>query len=152
MSNLKRKLEEHSVSHKNDFNVKLHTLGIPGTFFGIIGLLSIIPVPAVFRFMDFGLIISVMALIYYVQFGIRILFMMVPFYGLLYGMNKVFIHSIDLYPFVLIGILIVSSALLFWGHKVEGEKPGSYRNILNSLVGPLWFVLHISGIKENIIK
>lgn len=148
MNILKKKLTDHSASHKNDLNVKLHMIGIPGTFFSVIGLFSLIPIPNMFKFIDFGLIICVLAMIYYLQFGIKYFLAMIPFYSLFYIVNKVLISKLSFYPYILFIIVLTSSILLFLGHKIENSEKSSTDDVLNSLIGPLWFTLFIFNKKK----
>ncbi|MCP5464827.1 MAG: DUF962 domain-containing protein [Deltaproteobacteria bacterium] len=48
-----------------------------------------------------------------------------------------------------VGLFILGWVLQFIGHAFEGKPPAFFKNPIHLLVGPVWWVLKILGIKKD---
>ena len=95
--------------------------------------------------MHFGTLIIFLGLIFYLRLSFKIFLGMFVFslYILLdiYFWNEVFGEIVLMY--LAISIFIISWALQFFGHKIEGKKPSFMKDIQFLLIGPAWLLGYI---------
>ena len=137
MHTLKTYLDEYSESHQNPTNQLIHKICVPAIMFSLLGIFKAFPVPMSWPlWLDWSLILVVLALIYYSLFkNIRVfaamLILVIPMMLLLELLRpRFFLLSV--------GIFIVAWIGQFVGHKIEGKKPSFFKDLFFLLIGPIW--------------
>jgi uncharacterized membrane protein YGL010W len=136
---------EYGESHQDHANETIHWICVPIIFFSTMGLLWSIPMPAAlasaapwFKWLHLPL---VAALIFYFRLSGSLAFGLLGFISVCY----VLLECQDiLCPFP----IWKSSAILFvlaWigqfiGHKIEGQKPSFFKDVVFLLIGPAWLM------------
>ena len=125
-------LNEYGESHKNETNKLIHWICVPVIFFSILGMLYAVKLP--FYLGDYqlnvGLIISVVALLYYFSLSASLSVGMF-LYLLVCMLLANLIESSGIMPLWLFSIIIFVLAWVgqFYGHKIEGKKPSFLKDL-----------------------
>ena len=139
-------LNEYGESHKNETNKLIHWICVPVIFFSILGMLYAVKLP--FYLGDYqlnvGLIISVVALLYYFSLSSSLSVGMF-LYLLVCMLLANLIESSGIMPVWLFSIIIFVLAWVgqFYGHKIEGKKPSFLKDIQFLMIGPAWLMSFI---------
>lgn len=147
MKRINRMLDEYSESHQNSTNQLVHKFCVPAIVFSVIGFIMLIPSPAFFGVINWAIIGIVLALGYYLKLSVKYGLLMLPVLILIYYGNLVLLNM-NLLLQASIVIFIISWAIQFWGHKIEGKKPSFLKDIFFLLVGPLWVLKSIFKLKD----
>ena len=137
MTNLTDMLAEYAESHQNPFNQKIHKVCVPTIMISIVGLLWAIPSSYMGANFNWGTVLVVFAMAYYLVLSRKYFFIMIPIVGGMYYIN----HLLAQTDYLLVTsavVFIISWVFQFWGHKVEGKKPSFLKDLLFLLIGPLW--------------
>lgn len=139
---------EYGLSHQNMTNKLIHWFCVPAIFFSIVGLIFSIPVgplpelmPFLGNFANWATIVLALVLIYYLMLSTPLTLGMFLFSALCLAVA----NFIDLtFPGKLwmfsLGIFLLSWALQFYGHKIEGKKPTFLKDLQFLLIGPAWLM------------
>ena len=139
-------LNEYGESHKNETNKLIHWICVPVIFFSILGMLYAIKLP--FYMGDYklnvGLIISVVALLYYFSLSASLSVGMF-LYLLVCMLLANLIESSGIMPLWLFSIIIFALGWVgqFYGHKIEGKKPSFLKDLQFLMIGPAWLMSFI---------
>ena len=139
-------LNEYGESHKNETNKLIHWICVPVIVFSILGMLYGIKLP--FYTGDYqlnvGLIISLVALIYYFSLSPSLSIGMFFYLAVCMLLANLIEHS-GILPLWLFSIIIFVLAWFgqFYGHKIEGKKPSFLKDIQFLLIGPAWLMSFI---------
>ena len=139
-------LNEYGESHKNETNKLIHWICVPVIFFSILGMLYAVKLP--FYLGDYqlnvGLIISVVALLYYFSLSSSLSVGMF-LYLLVCMLLANLIESSGIMPLWLFSIIIFVLAWVgqFYGHKIEGKKPSFLKDLQFLMIGPAWLMSFI---------
>ena len=139
-------LNEYGESHKNETNKLIHWICVPVIFFSILGMLYAVKLP--FYMGDYqlnvGLIISVVALLYYFSLSASLSVGMF-LYLLVCMLLANLIESSGIMPLWLFSIIIFVLAWVgqFYGHKIEGKKPSFLKDLQFLMIGPAWLMSFI---------
>jgi len=139
-------LNEYGESHKNETNKLIHWICVPVIFFSILGMLYAIKLP--FYMGDYklnvGLIISVVALLYYFSLSASLSVGMF-LYLLVCMLLTNLIESSGIMPLWLFSIIIFALGWVgqFYGHKIEGKKPSFLKDLQFLMIGPAWLMSFI---------
>lgn len=132
MKALETYLSEYAQSHRHPLNVKIHNVCVPAIMW------SLLAFAFTFRITE-GLTaahaIAFAALIYYAFFeNVRVVLAMTalslamfatfPWIGSLRGVS--------------LAVFVVAWIGQFYGHKIEGQKPSFFQDLLFLLIGPVW--------------
>ena len=136
---------EYGASHQDHTNETIHWICVPIIFFSVMGLLWSLPVPAGlaaaapwFKWLH-PLILA--ALVFYFRLSVPLAFGLLGFISACYILLEC---QAILCPFP----IWQSSLLLFvlaWigqfiGHKIEGQKPSFFKDVVFLLIGPAWLM------------
>ena len=142
MKNAAWYLEKYGESHQHPTNIIIHKIFVPLIMFSVIGLLWAIPVPGFLMkipFINFGTILVIGALIFYLSMGIKIFLGMIFIVSpIVYG--NVLLQNYSHQIYLMSGIFVFSWIMQFIGHKIEGKKPSFFEDLLFLLVGPVWVI------------
>lgn len=139
-------LNEYGESHKNETNKLIHWICVPVIFFSILGMLYAIKLP--FYMGDYklnvGLIISVVALLYYFSLSASLSVGMF-LYLLVCILLANLIERSGIMPLWLFSIIIFALGWVgqFYGHKIEGKKPSFLKDLQFLMIGPAWLMSFI---------
>lgn len=145
MAPLAALLAEYGESHQNPTNKLVHWVCVPLIMFSLIGLLWSIPVPVPVRgislLLNWGNLVMLMALVYYVRLSPRLALGMVLVW-LLMAVALSMVVSYAALPLWAVSLVVFALAWVgqFWGHKVEGKKPSFLKDLQFLLIGPLWLL------------
>jgi len=138
---LRALFEEYDDSHRHPTNRLTHVIAIPMIVFHIIAMLSWIPLGTVG-----GLHLTVAHLAFagavgwYLSLNLRLGLIMAVLYAACFPLA-----AITPWP-VVVGIAVVGWVIQLLGHVVwEKRSPAFLRNLLQALVGPLFFVAKRTG-------
>lgn len=155
MKSVDQWLDEYGESHKNATNKAIHWLCIPVIMFSIVGLLWVIPTPAVFdqlvsfhpHILNWGSIAMVLALVFYLRLSIPLFFGFVLVTAALIAGNAALYDAVgrNALTHILISVAIFVGAwiLQFIGHNIEGKKPSFFKDLQFLLIGPAWLMSFI---------
>ncbi|MBF9222334.1 Mpo1 family 2-hydroxy fatty acid dioxygenase [Hymenobacter ruricola] len=138
-------LAEYGESHQNPANKLVHWVCVPLIMFSLIGLLWSIPVPMPVRgishLFNWGNLVMLLALVYYVRLSPRLALGMVLVWVAMAAALSLVVSYAAL-PLWTICLIIFALAWVgqFWGHKVEGKKPSFLKDLQFLLIGPLWLL------------
>lgn len=137
MNNLKNMLDEYAESHQNLFNQKIHKVCVPTIMISIVGLLWAIPSGFMGDNINWGTVLVVFAMLYYLILSRKYFLIMIPVVAIMYYINYLLAQT-DHLLLVSTIVFVISWIFQFWGHKVEGKKPSFLKDLLFLLIGPLW--------------
>ena len=139
MTTLPALLAEYAESHTHPVNKRIHWVAVPVILFCVIGLLWIIPTPAV-PWLNFGSIGMLAALTYYFRLStIYALGMLVVFALTAAGISLMVAAQLPVFS-ILIAAYFVAWICQFIGHQIEGKRPSFFRDVQFLLIGPLWLL------------
>ena len=138
-------LSEYGKSHQHPLNIKIHSICVPLIMLSLVALLSTISIESkllqnFYNLNHCGIIMVVLALVYYFFLSIPFFAGMIPVsFLLIVGTQWLDSFSIPLWKlslFIFVGAWIGQ----FYGHKVEGKKPSFFKDVQFLLIGPLWLL------------
>lgn len=148
-------LEEYGDSHRNPVNKALHWVCVPLIVLTVLGLLSLVPLPLVtarWPWLNAGVVVAVLALLYYLRLSPPLALGALPLLWLAFaGIDT--LASLR-WPLWLscVAIFVVAWVGQFIGHAVEGRRPSFFKDLQFLLIGPLWllaFVYRAAGIRYS---
>ena len=136
---------EYGESHQDHANETIHWICVPIIFFSVLGLLWSIPVPAALAaagpWFNWVQPVILAALFFYFRLSVPLafgLFGFIAFCYILLELQTLFcpvpIWKSSLLLFVLAWIG------QFIGHKIEGQKPSFFKDVVFLLIGPAWLM------------
>ncbi len=146
MPTIQNLLDEYGESHKNETNKFIHWICVPAIVFSIVGLLYAVKLP--FYIADYqlnvGIIISIIALIYYFSLSPSLSVGMFIYLAICLLLANLIERSgiISLWLFSII-IFVFAWVGQFYGHKIEGKKPSFIKDIQFLMIGPAWLMSFI---------
>ena len=136
---------EYGESHQDHTNETIHWICVPIIFFSVLGLLWSIPVPAAIAgpLPWFKWVQPVMgvAMLFYFRLSVPLAFGLLAFVAACYILVEV--HSVFCpFPVWKSCLLLFVLAWIgqFIGHKIEGEKPSFFKDVVFLLIGPAWLM------------
>lgn len=140
--------DSYGESHQNSTNKLIHWICVPIIFWCIIGLLSMIPVPAFVaqRLPGFhwGWIVVVAGLIFFFRLSKVIAFGMGAVSVFLLFLTSLAIENLaDLRGYFFLALFVLAWIGQFYGHKIEGKKPSFFQDLQFLLIGPAWLLSFI---------
>ncbi|HOK08397.1 MAG TPA: DUF962 domain-containing protein [Candidatus Hydrogenedens sp.] len=145
MKTLKEQIDIYAGYHKNPYNKLTHYFGIPIIIFSLLLFLSWLKYPGFPVYINGATIFLVCVFFYYFILDKTISFIMAllisPLFALTFLFQKVE-WRVNLMVFL---VLFVGGWILqFIGHTVfEKKKPAFTDNLIQLLIGPLFFVIEI---------
>ena len=147
-------LDEYGASHQNPANKLLHWICVPAIVVSLVGLLWYLPVPQTLRaispLLNWGTVLLVGAVVYYVAISWSLALGMVLFAGAVLGC-LVWLQTLPWPLWTLcLGLFVVAWIGQFIGHHYEGQRPSFFKDVQFLLIGPLWllsFVYRKLGIR-----
>jgi uncharacterized membrane protein YGL010W len=140
---------EYGVSHQDPTNKLIHWVCVPLIFLSVVGLLASIPHEALDHYVGarwqpyihFGTLLIILGSAFYLTMSVSI-FIGMLLVSILVLMINAWIESAIGIPLWGISLLIFVFAWIgqFIGHKIEGEKPSFFKDLLFLLVGPAWLL------------
>ena len=133
-------LEAYGVSHQNELNILIHKFCVPAITFSILGMLYLIPHDFPYApYLNPASITCALILAFYAYLSrplfLGMLLQSALMLGVIIGGHAGLApHNFELY----LGIFIIAWILQFIGHKIEGQKPSFFEDIVFLLIGPLW--------------
>lgn len=150
MNTIRQLLDQYSVSHKNPVNKIIHWICVPLIMWSLLGVLWLIPIPAGIVMLNGAIIVSIAALIYYLNLSPALAAGMLPVVAVM----LIIVQAVDesgARLWVLCGIVFVLAWIgQFIGHAIEGRRPSFLEDVRFLLIGPLWllaFVYERLGVK-----
>ncbi len=138
---LQRLFEDYADSHRHPTNRLTHKIAIPLIVFHIVAMLDWIALVEVA-----GVTITaawvgyVLAIAWYLRLHVRLALIMAVLFALCFPLGR-----IAPWP-VVVGIAVVGWLVQLAGHVVwEKKQPAFLTNLLQALVGPLFFVAVLTG-------
>lgn len=144
MSNLDTLLSLYGESHQNKINKSIHWICVPTIMFSLIGMFMQIPFPDISPYLNWGTIILIGALIYYLRLSISLsigflIIGVILMYANLELSNYCKTHKLNTI-FVLLGIFVIAWIGQFIGHAIEGKRPSFFQDLQFLLIGPAWLM------------
>jgi uncharacterized membrane protein YGL010W len=153
---------EYGESHQNPTNKLIHWVCIPVIMLSLFCLLWAIPVPPAglvahapdgrpIPIVNVATVFAALALIFYLRLSLTLaLGMILESAALLY--LTFLLDARFPAPLWAVGLVlfVVSWAVQFYGHKIEGKKPSFFKDLQFLLIGPLWimgFIYRKAGIR-----
>ncbi len=149
MKSVDRWLAEYGASHQNAANKRLHWICVPVIVVSLVGLLSALPVPGLFRelelhlgwpVLNWGTLILALGVAYYLLLSWTLALGMALFSVIV----LLLVHGLGQLPWPLWSVCLVLFALAwvgqFIGHHYEGKRPSFFTDIQFLMIGPLWLM------------
>ncbi|ATH07361.1 hypothetical protein BIY24_05240 [Halobacteriovorax marinus] len=148
MKSLNDWLDEYAQNHKNKTNQIIHKVCVPAIEFSILGILWLLPTPEIFwniPYLNWATIFCSLSLIFYISLGsilylVGSLLMLMPMLLIIHFLKESF-GGVVIYSYFL--IFVIAWIGQFIGHKIEGQKPSFFKDLLFLLIGPLWVLKSI---------
>ncbi|MEP6795157.1 MAG: Mpo1-like protein [Saprospiraceae bacterium] len=141
-------LSKYGESHMNTTNKLIHWVCVPAIMFSLFILLYSIPffMDRTF-FTNWGMVILLLALLYYARLSIIMFagFLLIGFV-MIWAINYLYAWSgYNAGMLALWGVIIFVTAWIgqFIGHKIEGKKPSFLQDLQFLLIGPAWLLSFI---------
>jgi len=136
---------EYGESHQDHANETIHWICVPIIFFSVLGLLWSIPVPAAlaaaapwFRWVHPAI---AAALFFYFRLSVPLAFGLLGFIAFCCFLLELQAPSC---PFAIWKSSLILFVLAwigqFIGHKIEGQKPSFFKDVVFLLIGPAWLL------------
>ncbi|HET9096891.1 MAG TPA: Mpo1-like protein [Candidatus Baltobacteraceae bacterium] len=122
---------DYAGYHQDVRNRRAHTVGIPLIVVGLLGLLHACPIRI--GPVDLAVLTAVAVLLYYVALDVRGALITAVAFAVLYGI------ALHLSWEVSGGAFILGWIFQLVGHRLEGNKPKFFENLVYLLIGPLYF-------------
>ena len=136
---------EYGESHQDHTNETIHWICVPIIFFSVLGLFWSIPVPALlagplpwFRWVQ---LVMLAAMGFYFRLSVPLAFGLLVFICLGY----ILVEGLALLGWYPVWKICLSLFVLAWigqfiGHKIEGEKPSFFKDVVFLHIGPAWLM------------
>lgn len=143
MNTIKHLLDQYSVSHKNPINKTIHWICVPLIMWSLLGVLWLIPIPAGIVMLNGAIIVSVAALIYYLNLSPGLAAGMLPVVAAMLAIIQAVDES-GTRLWIVCGIVFVLAWIgQFIGHAIEGRRPSFLEDVRFLLIGPLWLLAFV---------
>lgn len=146
MKTIHQWLAEYGESHQDHTNKTIHWICVPAIFFSIICLLYGIKLPMVIAGiqLNVAMILLALATVYYFSLSKTLWIGLFLFAVLCLWLCHI-IEQSGAIKLWLLGVIIfvISWAVQFYGHKIEGKKPSFFKDIQFLLIGPAWLMSFI---------
>ena len=143
MNTIRQLLDQYGVSHRNPINKTIHWICVPLIMWSLLGVLWLIPIPAGIVMLNGAIIVSIAALIYYLNLSPVLAAGMLPVVAVMLAI----IHAVDgsgIRLWVVCGIVFVLAWIgQFIGHAIEGRRPSFIEDVRFLLIGPLWLLAFV---------
>ena len=138
-------LSKYGESHQHPINKFIHWICVPTIMFSLFGMLYAIPFPVERSlFANWGFVVLVLALLYYLRLSVSMFFGFVLIGGaMIWGVDQIYLAAgQDASQLALTSLIIFVVAWIgqFIGHKIEGKKPSFLEDVQFLLVGPAWLL------------
>ena len=136
---------EYGESHQDHTNETIHWICVPIIFFSVLGLLWSIPVPVRiagplpwFRWVQ---LVMLAAMGFYFRLSVPLSFGLLFFVCLCYILVEGLAWA-GWFPVwkICLGLFVLAWTGQFIGHKIEGEKPSFFKDVVFLLIGPAWLM------------
>jgi uncharacterized membrane protein YGL010W len=145
MKAIDRLLSEYGESHQNSTNKLIHWVCVPLIMFSLLGLLMSIPfVMERSLLLNWASIFFYGTLLYYLRLSLSMFLGFILIGGIMifgnYSMWASFSYDAQILAIVSAIVFFVAWIGQFIGHKIEGKKPSSIKDLLFLLIGPAWLM------------
>jgi len=136
---------EYGESHQDHTNETIHWICVPTIFFSVLGLLWSIPVPAMIAgplpWFNWLYPLVLAALGFYFRLSGPLAFGLLGFISVCYALIEalVWLAWIPVWK-ICLGLFVVAWIGQFIGHKIEGQKPSFFKDVVFLLIGPAWLM------------
>lgn len=133
--------EDYADSHRHPTNQLTHKIAIPLIVFHLVAMLDWVKLFRLGSFeVSLGMIAFVLAIGWYLSMSVKLGLIMAVLMALCFPLGWVTPKA------VVIGIAVVGWGVQLAGHSIwEKNRPAFLRNLLQALVGPLFFVAKLTG-------
>jgi len=136
---------EYGESHQDHANETIHWICVPVIFLSVLGLLWSIPVPAVlagpapwFKWVHPAVLA---ALVFYFRLSVPLAFGLLGFVSICYVLLECHLLFCPFPLWKSCLILFVAAWIgQFIGHRIEGQKPSFFKDVVFLLIGPAWLM------------
>lgn len=147
--------DEYGESHQHPVNKAFHWVCVPAIVFSVLGILAIVPLPALtarWPWAHLGTLVAAFALLYYFRLSPPLALGVLPLLVLAFaGIDALAAQPWPLWQSC-VAIFVVAWIGQFIGHAVEGRRPSFFKDLQYLLIGPLWllgFVYRAVGIRYS---
>ena len=145
---------EYGESHQDHANETIHWICVPVIFYSVLGLLWSLPVPgalgAAAPWFTWAEPAILAALIFYFRLSVPLAFGLLFFISLCAILLEL---QTKLCPFPVwkssLILFVLAWVGQFIGHRIEGQKPSFFKDVVFLLIGPAW-LLHFIYKKRQI--
>lgn len=135
---------EYTDAHRHPMNRLTHKIAIPLIVFHIVAMLDWVKLPfeVAGHTVSAGHLAFLVAIGWYAAMHLRLAAFMAVGFGLCFPLG----HALDGHRWVVVAIALFGWLVQLAGHVVwEKKSPAFLRNLLQALVGPMFFVALITG-------
>ncbi|MBK9329125.1 MAG: DUF962 domain-containing protein [Sphingobacteriales bacterium] len=135
-------LSLYGRDHQHPTNKLIHWICVPVIFFTVLGLFWCIPVPAFMGKINFGIVVYLLSLVFYLSLSIPLFigFLLAGALCLAFSSALFIYFGRQNYAIILGIVFVVAWIGQFIGHKLEGQKPSFFEDVQFLLIGPAWLL------------
>ncbi len=136
---------EYGESHQDHANETIHWICVPIIFFSVMGLLWSIPVPSplasALPWFTWVQPVILAVLFFYFRLSVPLAFGLLGFIAVCYILleSQVLFCRFPVWKSSLL-LFVVAWIGQFIGHKIEGQKPSFFKDVVFLLIGPAWLM------------
>jgi uncharacterized membrane protein YGL010W len=150
MRSMQQWLDEYGESHRHPTNKAVHRVCVPAIMFTVLGLLWLLPVPAIAAALgpwaNWATLVVALAAIWYLLLSPPLaLGMLLISLGMLAAIA--WLDATLPFPSWILFVAVFVAAWIgqFIGHRIEGRKPSFFKDVQFLLIGPAWLLSHLYG-------
>jgi len=135
-------LNDYGESHQNSTNKLIHWICVPAIVWSVVALIWSIPAPV--DWLNWAVLTAIAAQLYYIKLSPRLsvgigLFVLACL-ALCLMVERA--AGIPLWQIAL-AVFVVAWIGQFIGHKIEGQKPSFFKDVLFLMIGPAWLMAFV---------
>ena len=136
---------DYGKSHQNETNELIHWICVPTIFWCVLGLIWSLPVPvalaAVAPWFNWTQPAACAVLLFYLRLSMPLAVGMFLFMSACYAIIE-WLALVCPFPLWKSALILFCAAWVgqFIGHKIEGQKPSFFHDVVFLLIGPAWLM------------
>lgn len=139
---------EYGESHQHHTNERIHWICVPVIFFCVVGFFWALPVPnrilLTVPWFNWAIPTMLLVWLFYLKLSPLLSVGMLAFMAFCYCLLAILnlVSPQPLWQFCL-GLFVLAWIGQFIGHKIEGQKPSFFKDLVFLLIGPAWLMSKI---------
>ena len=135
-------LNDYGESHQNSTNKLIHWICVPAIVWSVVALIWSIPAPV--DWLNWAVLTAIAAQLYYIKLSPR-LSVGIGLFVLACLALCLMVERAAGIPLgqIALAVFVVAWIGQFIGHKIEGQKPSFFKDVLFLMIGPAWLMAFV---------